>query len=227
MRRSPRVLLAWSAALVVALTTARVVGGDLATLHRRASSLGPRRTRRRRRPRSRDRPVAIAARDVRTETALRERDPARGAHRSGARGRARRRRAGAARRGRVRGHRRAGRPHRARRRRPGRRPRRARRPRRTASGRRAARSSTCSPRSIRRVVTVEGAGNAAVVVASGARVLAVDGAGDDASYDDTRRGRHAARHRDRGARDRVRGGVGELTLAIAPPESACCPQAGR
>jgi Flp pilus assembly protein CpaB len=41
MRRSPRVLLAWSAALIVALTTARVVGGDLATLHRRASTLGP------------------------------------------------------------------------------------------------------------------------------------------------------------------------------------------
>jgi pilus assembly protein CpaB len=42
MRRSPRVLLAWVAALAVALTTARVVGGDLATLHRRAASLGPR-----------------------------------------------------------------------------------------------------------------------------------------------------------------------------------------
>ena len=41
MRRSPRVLLAWFAAVVVALTTARVVGGDLAALHRRAASLGP------------------------------------------------------------------------------------------------------------------------------------------------------------------------------------------
>jgi Flp pilus assembly protein CpaB len=41
MRRSPRVLLAWFAALVVALTTAQVVGSDLATLHRRASALGP------------------------------------------------------------------------------------------------------------------------------------------------------------------------------------------
>jgi Flp pilus assembly protein CpaB len=40
MRRSPRVLLAWSAALIVALTTAHVVSSDLATLHRRASSLG-------------------------------------------------------------------------------------------------------------------------------------------------------------------------------------------
>ncbi len=41
MRRSPRVFLAWFAAIAVALTTARVVGGDLATLHRRAGSLGP------------------------------------------------------------------------------------------------------------------------------------------------------------------------------------------
>ena len=41
MRRSPRVLLAWSAALVIALTTAHIVSGDLATLHRRAASLGP------------------------------------------------------------------------------------------------------------------------------------------------------------------------------------------
>src|SRR5258707_9685665 len=41
VRRSPRVLLAWFAAVVVALTTARVVGGDLAVLHRRAASLGP------------------------------------------------------------------------------------------------------------------------------------------------------------------------------------------
>jgi Flp pilus assembly protein CpaB len=40
VRRSPRVMLAWLAAIAVALTTARVVGGDLATLHRRAASLG-------------------------------------------------------------------------------------------------------------------------------------------------------------------------------------------
>jgi Flp pilus assembly protein CpaB len=44
VRRSPRVLLAWFAAAIVALTTARVVGGDLATLHRRAASLGPHQT---------------------------------------------------------------------------------------------------------------------------------------------------------------------------------------
>jgi Flp pilus assembly protein CpaB len=40
MRRSPRVWLMWFAALAVALTTARVVGGDLATLRRRAATLG-------------------------------------------------------------------------------------------------------------------------------------------------------------------------------------------
>ncbi len=52
MRRSPRVLLAWLAALIVALTTARVVSGDLAALHRRAASLGP------------TREVVIAGRDL-------------------------------------------------------------------------------------------------------------------------------------------------------------------
>lgn len=40
MRRSPRVLLAWAAALALALTTARVIGGDLASLHARARDLG-------------------------------------------------------------------------------------------------------------------------------------------------------------------------------------------
>jgi Flp pilus assembly protein CpaB len=41
VRRSPRALLAWLAAVAVALVTARVVATDLATLHRRAESLGP------------------------------------------------------------------------------------------------------------------------------------------------------------------------------------------
>jgi Flp pilus assembly protein CpaB len=41
VRRSPRVILTWLAALVVALTTTIVVSGDLASLHRRAASLGP------------------------------------------------------------------------------------------------------------------------------------------------------------------------------------------
>jgi Flp pilus assembly protein CpaB len=43
MRRSPRVLALWGAAIVVAVVTAVVVAGDLATLHRRAQSLGPER----------------------------------------------------------------------------------------------------------------------------------------------------------------------------------------
>jgi Flp pilus assembly protein CpaB len=43
MRRSPRVLLLWGAAILVAVVTAVVVAGDLATLHRRARSLGPER----------------------------------------------------------------------------------------------------------------------------------------------------------------------------------------
>jgi len=41
MRRSPRVIAAWIAAVVVALVTARVVATDLASLHARARSLGP------------------------------------------------------------------------------------------------------------------------------------------------------------------------------------------
>ncbi len=40
MRRSPRVLLAWAAAVIVMLVTARVVTGDLGALHRRAHDLG-------------------------------------------------------------------------------------------------------------------------------------------------------------------------------------------
>src|SRR5262245_41650932 len=58
MRRSPRVLAAWVAAVVVALTTARVVAGDLATLHRRAHDLG--------KPVS----VLIAAHDIPLGTAI-------------------------------------------------------------------------------------------------------------------------------------------------------------
>jgi len=52
MRRSPRVLLAWAAAVVVVLATVRVVAGDLGSLHRRARSLGA------------DVPVVLAARDL-------------------------------------------------------------------------------------------------------------------------------------------------------------------
>jgi Flp pilus assembly protein CpaB len=41
LRRSPRALVLWAAALVVAVVTATVVAGDLASLHRRAADLGP------------------------------------------------------------------------------------------------------------------------------------------------------------------------------------------
>jgi Flp pilus assembly protein CpaB len=40
LRRSPRTVLVWVAALAVGLVTARVVAGDLAALHRRARALG-------------------------------------------------------------------------------------------------------------------------------------------------------------------------------------------
>lgn len=41
MRRSPRAVIAWIAVVVVAITTARVVQSDLGALHRRARTLGP------------------------------------------------------------------------------------------------------------------------------------------------------------------------------------------
>jgi Flp pilus assembly protein CpaB len=43
LRHSPRALALWGAAIVVAVITATVVAGDLATLHRRAADLGPER----------------------------------------------------------------------------------------------------------------------------------------------------------------------------------------
>ena len=52
MRRSPRVLLAWAAALIVMLVTVRIVSGDIGSLHRRAHDLG------------RDVPVVLATRDL-------------------------------------------------------------------------------------------------------------------------------------------------------------------
>jgi Flp pilus assembly protein CpaB len=52
MRHPPRALAAWAAAVLVALATAHLVATDLAALHRRARSLGP------------PRPVVVAARDL-------------------------------------------------------------------------------------------------------------------------------------------------------------------
>src|SRR5262245_55615599 len=58
MRRSPRSIAALLAAMVVAVVTASIVFGDLATLHRRADSLGPLRD------------VIVAAHDVPLGTTL-------------------------------------------------------------------------------------------------------------------------------------------------------------
>jgi len=62
VRRSPRALAAWIAAIVVALLTARLVATDLATLHRRAAELGPLR------------PVLVAADDLPLGATLRRTD---------------------------------------------------------------------------------------------------------------------------------------------------------
>ena len=58
LRRSPRALLLWGAALAVAAGTGAVVAGDLATLHRRAGTLGP------------ERPALVAARDLAVGTTV-------------------------------------------------------------------------------------------------------------------------------------------------------------
>ena len=52
LRRSPRAVLLWTAAVGIAVVTALLVGTDLATLHRRARDLGP------------EVAVAVAARDL-------------------------------------------------------------------------------------------------------------------------------------------------------------------
>jgi len=52
MRRSPRVIAAWAIAVIVAVVTIRIVATDLGTLHRRARDLG------------RDVSVVLVARDV-------------------------------------------------------------------------------------------------------------------------------------------------------------------
>jgi len=58
LRRSPRALALWGAALVVAVITAAVVAGDLAALHRRAAGLGP------------ERDAVVATRDLPVGTVL-------------------------------------------------------------------------------------------------------------------------------------------------------------
>jgi Flp pilus assembly protein CpaB len=58
LRRSPRALLLWAGAGVVAIATALLVGTDLATLHRRAGALGP------------EVEVAVATRDLPVGTTI-------------------------------------------------------------------------------------------------------------------------------------------------------------
>jgi Flp pilus assembly protein CpaB len=58
MRRSPRAIVAWILAALVAIATARVVFGDLDALHKRARTLG------------RDVPVVLATRDIALGTTL-------------------------------------------------------------------------------------------------------------------------------------------------------------
>ena len=70
-RRSPRALLLWTSAVVLAFVTARIVGADLATLHRRTGDLGP------------EVVAAVAARDLPVGSTLGQSDVrARRVHRS-------------------------------------------------------------------------------------------------------------------------------------------------
>jgi Flp pilus assembly protein CpaB len=62
MHRSPRVILVWLFAFIVAIATVRVVWTDLGTLHRRARSLGP------------DVSVVVAARDLPIGSTIAARD---------------------------------------------------------------------------------------------------------------------------------------------------------
>lgn len=62
MRRSPRALAAWAAAFLVAIVTARVVSADLATLHRSAQAFGA------------PQPAVVAARDLPLGATLRAAD---------------------------------------------------------------------------------------------------------------------------------------------------------
>jgi Flp pilus assembly protein CpaB len=70
-RRSPRAVLLWIGAVVVAVVTAVIVATDLAALHRRARDLGP------------ARPIAVAVRDLPVGTTISDGDiRVRSVHRS-------------------------------------------------------------------------------------------------------------------------------------------------
>jgi Flp pilus assembly protein CpaB len=72
------------------------------------------------------------------------------------------------------------------------------------------------------VVTVEGAGNRAVVVAGGARVLDVDPAGGNGSSGSAETGVTLLVTDTEARVVAFAAASADLTLAIAPPESACC-----
>lgn len=70
-RRSPRAVLLWAGAVLVAVVTAVIVATDLAALHKRARGLGP------------SREIAAAARDLAVGTAIHDDDvKVRSVHRS-------------------------------------------------------------------------------------------------------------------------------------------------
>jgi len=222
VRRSPRVLLAWFAAVVVALTTARVVGGDLATLHRRAASLGPQQT------------VIVAARDLALGQTITSRDITRESrYRSQTPRAAIRSAAGAL--GRVvivpvlrggmlfAGH--------------------------LALAERTGldavvplgkRAVHITPKDGFRpprgsvvdvlaafdpsVVAVDGPADAAVVVASGARILAVDDASTSGDSDVAYAGVTVLVTETEARAIAFAAATADLTLAVTPPESACCPE---
>ena len=204
LRRSPRALALWGAALVVAVVTAAVVAVDLAALHRRAADLGPERdavvaTRDlavgdRARARTTSRCAGAPRRSSRTVSS-RDRDDARAARRGGA---------GAPRRLRRRPQPRAAPSHRARRRRarghagdPGRRS-----PTRCARAR--ARRSTCSRATTRGAPTATSAARrpsssppASLVLGTDRRASGGTGRAGRAGVDAARRPRRSRRARRR------------------------------
>ena len=76
------------------------------------------------------------------------------------------------------------------------------------------------------VVAVKGAGDAAVVVASGARVIAADGSRDDRDSNDATAGVTLLVTETEARVIAFATASADLTLAIAPPESACCGRSG-
>jgi Flp pilus assembly protein CpaB len=217
-------MLAWLGAVVVALTTARVVGGDLAALHRRASSLGPQVS------------VIVATHDLELGQTISTRDIRRESrYRSQAPRAAIPSASGAV--GRVvivpvlrgamlfAGHvapaSRTGldavipRGERAVHVTP-------------KDGFRPARGSVVDVLAAfdPSVVAVDGPADAAVVVADGARVLAVDDASASGDSDASNAGVTLLVTEAEARAIAFAAATADLTLAVTPPESACCPNPG-